>query len=375
MTEAETESVDFIAHPNLQVRDLSYCRSRMGQLVDLTKGSFFDMGFGPQSNDADPGDDEDWPRDRIEIYIKEKSRGPGYVCDIVYRSDELPVIVYAILVNRGSGLEIAELELFRTEWGCWDDHDNYLQPDEQRLPRHEPTALITSDVLRRIPLGDIIARVEQELPDESWRTKGIPVMTGTALTVDDLTAEQRRALENTTKIAMRRRGRPELDDELLIEVSEAYIAEAPRGRGALRRLAQTFDRPEPTIRDWVAAARRRGFLAPAAPSRRGVAAPGPNLPINQGPCHSIETQAATQPDLSRSRRRTIMRMIEGQGLLDHELSDDARLLYIVGGLICNAAGMAKTQDLDAALKDPEIVSVALEILDKARRRRSARKRQ
>jgi hypothetical protein len=341
----------------------------------LTKGSFFDLGFGPQSNDADPGDDEDWPRDRIEIYIKEKSRGPGYVCDIVYRSDELPVIVYAILVNRGSGLEIAELELFRTEWGCWDDHDNYLQPDEQRLPRHEPTALITSDVLRRIPLGDIIARVEQELPDESWRTKGIPVMTGTALTVDDLTAEQRRALENTTKIAMRRRGRPELDDELLIEVSEAYIAEAPRGRGALRRLAQTFDRPEPTIRDWVAAARRRGFLAPAAPSRRGVAAPGPNLPINQGPCHSIETQAATQPDLSRSRRRTIMRMIEGQGLLDHELSDDARLLYIVGGLICNAAGMAKTQDLDAALKDPEIVSVALEILDKARRRRSARKRQ
>ncbi|SLI25477.1 Uncharacterised protein [Mycobacteroides abscessus subsp. abscessus] len=91
----ETETVDFIAHPDLQVRDLSYSRSRIGQLLDLTKGSFFDMGFGPQSNDADPGDDEDWPRDRIEIYIKEKSRGPGYVCDIVYRSEELPVIVGA----------------------------------------------------------------------------------------------------------------------------------------------------------------------------------------------------------------------------------------------------------------------------------------
>ncbi|MBF6474691.1 MULTISPECIES: hypothetical protein [Nocardia] len=371
----ETETVDFIAHPDLQVRDLSYSRSRMGQLVDLTKGSFFDMGFGPQNNDADPGDDEGWPRDRIEIYIKEKSRGPGYVCDIVYRSEELPVIVYAVLVNRGSGLEIAELELFRTKWGCWDDHDNYLQPDEQRPPSHEPAVLITSDVLRRIPLGDIIARVEQDLPDESWRTKGIPVMMGSTLTVDDLTAEQRRALENTTTIAMRRRGRPGLDDDLLIEVSEAYIAEAQRGKGALRRLAQTFDRPEPTIRDWIAAARRRGFLAPAEPGRRGVAAPGPNLPIKQDPCDGTEIQSATQPDLSRSRRRTIMRMIEGQGLLDHELSEDARLLYIIGGLICNAVGVAKTQDLEAALENPEIISVALEILDKAQRRHAARKRQ
>ncbi|MFF0488178.1 hypothetical protein ACFYTQ_04065 [Nocardia sp. NPDC004068] len=353
MTEAETEteSVDFIAHPDLRVRDLSYSRSRIGQLVDLTKGSFFDMGFGPQDNDADPGDDEDWPRDRIEIYIKEKSRGPGYVCDIVYRSDELPVIVYAVLVNRGNGLEVAELELFRTEWGCWDGHDNYLQPDEQRLPRYEPTALITSDVLRRIPLGDIIARVERDLPDESWRTKGIPVMAGTTLSIDDLTAEQRRALENTTAIAKRRRGRPALDDELLIEVSKAYIAEAPRGKGALRRLAQTFDRPEPTIRDWVAAARRCGFLAPAEPGRRGVAAPGPNLPLKQDSFDGTDMPTVTKPDLSRSRRRHIIRMIEGQGLLEHELSEDARLLYIVGGLVCNAAGVAKTEGAAARLGD------------------------
>ncbi|MFD5177545.1 hypothetical protein ACFWM1_17175 [Nocardia sp. NPDC058379] len=47
--------------------------------------------------------------------------------------------------------------------------------------------------------------------------------------------------------------------------------------GAIARLAMTFDRREPTIRDWIAAARRRGFLAPVAPGRRSVA-PGPNLP-------------------------------------------------------------------------------------------------
>lgn len=38
--------MDFLNHPDLGIRDLSYTRSRIGQLVDLTKGSVFDMGFG-----------------------------------------------------------------------------------------------------------------------------------------------------------------------------------------------------------------------------------------------------------------------------------------------------------------------------------------
>jgi hypothetical protein len=146
--------IDFINHPDLGIRDLSYSASRTRQLVDLAKGSFFDMGFGPQPDDAanHDGDDEDWPKDRLEIYIKEKPRGPGYVCDIVYHSDNLPVIVYAVLINRGLGLEIAELELFRRNWGCFDDHDNYLHPDQQDpIAPNDPPTLITSDTLRRIP--------------------------------------------------------------------------------------------------------------------------------------------------------------------------------------------------------------------------------
>lgn len=48
---AEEETIDFITHPDQRVRDLSYGRSRMRQLVDLAKGSFFDMGFGTQDGD------------------------------------------------------------------------------------------------------------------------------------------------------------------------------------------------------------------------------------------------------------------------------------------------------------------------------------
>ena len=71
--------VDFINDPDLRIRDLSHTGSRMRQLVDLTKGSFFDMGFGPRNGDSDSYAatvDEEWPRDRLEIYIKEKPRGP-----------------------------------------------------------------------------------------------------------------------------------------------------------------------------------------------------------------------------------------------------------------------------------------------------------
>ena len=79
---------DFINDPDLAVRDLLYSRSRVGQLLDLTKGSFFDMGFGPRDDDEVSADeldaDDDWPSDRLEIYVKEKPRGAGYVCDIVY---------------------------------------------------------------------------------------------------------------------------------------------------------------------------------------------------------------------------------------------------------------------------------------------------
>lgn len=366
----QRKAIDFVSDPDLAVRDLSYSRSRARQLVDLTKASFFDMGFGPRDDEGVTDEpDEDWPIDRLEIYVKENPRGPGYVSDFVFHSENLPVTVYGVLVNRGNGLEVGELELFRRNWGCLDGSDNYLHPDTQPAAvDEEPPSLITSDVLRRIPIGDIISRAGRQLADESWRTHGVRVFMGSDLKPEDLSDEQRRALENSTSTRARRRGRPELSDELLIEVAEAYIDEAGRGRGAHGRLSAIFDRPEATIRDWVSIARRRGFLAPTKPGRPG-AAPGPNLPSI-----SRANTGGGKPNFTRARRRTIIRMIEGEGLLDADLTEDARLLYVVAALVCNDVGVAKQADLQAAMRTPHVVEVAVEILNKARVRAHNRNR-
>jgi hypothetical protein len=379
----EKVGIDFINDPDPKVRDLSYSRSRDRQLLDLLKGSTIDMGFGPREDEelssGDLDSDEGWPSDRLETFIKDRPRGPGYVCDVVYHSEQLPVVVYAVLVNRGRGLEVAELELFRRDWGYFEGigSDEYTPPDTPDQPDSQnPPSLITSDVLRRIPIGDILTRTQTRLTAESWRTEGVhllaqPGETGRNLAAEDLTEEQRRALENSTAIGARRRGRPELSDELLIEVAQAYIWEAGRGRGALRRMSETFDRPEATIRDWIALARRRGYLAPTKPGRRG-AAPGPNLPTNAADTEPAEQEGHFAANLSRERRRDILRMIEGEGVLDADLNENARLLYVVGGLVCNDVGFVRQADLEAAMADPDVLAAAMEILNKAHRRALAR---
>lgn len=344
------------------------------------------MGFGPRDDEVgsagagDPDSDADWPHDRLETFIKDLPRGPGYVCDVVYHSEQLPVTVYAVLVNRGQGLEVAELELFRRDWGYVGGigSDEYMPPETPELPDSQnPPSLITSDVLRRIPIGDILSRTQRRLADDSWRTEGIhlsglPGGTGRTLTVDELTEQQRRALENSAAIGARRRGRPELSDELLIDVAEAYIWEAGRGTGALRRMSELFDRPEATVRDWIAQARRRGYLAPTKPGRRGVA-PGPNLPTTTTTdTETEEKEGGFTADLSQERRRHIIRMIEGEGVLDADMTEDARMLYVVGGLVCNDVGFVRQADLQAAMGDPAVVAAAMEILNKAHRRAAAR---
>ncbi|GAA2558854.1 hypothetical protein GCM10009861_18700 [Neomicrococcus aestuarii] len=267
-------------HP--QVRDLSYDRSRMRQLNDLYKGAMFDPGW--DRNDAlDPDDESTWQTERLELYIKERARGKGYVSDFIYNSRDLPVTVYGILINRGRGLEIAELELFRTSWGYFDDWGDFVGEDgnDQQKERSEPEQLITSDVLRRIPLGRIVAMAQQSLAHEAWRTDGLQVLMGRDRGPDELTSEEVNALESGARAAKQtKRGRPPLPDSTLTEIAHAYLEEAPAGVGLLKRLAARFDRPEATVRDWIASARREGFLTPAIPGKRG-AGPGPRLTTDQ----------------------------------------------------------------------------------------------
>lgn len=272
-------------HP--AVRDLSYDKGRSRQYLDLWKQSLVETSLDPWEG-TDPLKDDAKPGPSLELFIKERPRGRGYVCDFVYREPGLPVAVYGTLVNEGHGLMVNEVELWRGGvTGAWEYRDawgDYIGPDANRDDSGDtrPYPGITSSLLRRIPLGRIVAAAQRTLAERNWVTEGIRVVPGGLLVGDDIPGETRTLLERTNEQASpQRRGRPPLADDLLEQVARAYLEEAPAGTGLTHRLAERFGRPEPTVRDWVAAARERGYLSPARPSRRG-AAPGPRLKSRDG---------------------------------------------------------------------------------------------
>lgn len=272
-------------HPS--VRDLSYDRSRSRQLLDLYKNSYFDPGFPDESAMLEAELTGQWPA-RLELYVKEQPRGRHYVADFVYLSHELPVTVYGVLLDNGYGLMVGELELFRRGWGYFDPWGDFIGKeawDAEQRDRGDGGdggagryTGITTTVLRQIPLGEIVALAQKSLAGSDWRETGVRVLMGPDLAPDELPPAAVSALETATRSAANsaRTGRPPLPDALLAEVARAYLDQAPGGRGLRRRLARRFDRPEATIRDWINQARKRGFLTPAQPGRRG-AAPGPRL--------------------------------------------------------------------------------------------------
>ncbi|MFE7045260.1 hypothetical protein ACFU9X_39365 [Streptomyces atratus] len=263
-------------HP--RVRDHSYDCARSTQELDLWKGSLISTVMEPWGDYPDLAEipENAVPGPELTLFVKERGRGPGYVADFLYKAADLPVTVHGILANQGSGLGLIELELWRPEWGYWDDWGDFVGPPEE----DEVVAVsapITSDVLRRIPLGQIVARAQAELADQSWKEEGVTVLGRSRAAGSDLAPASLQALENANVLAQpAQRGRPPLDGELLHVVAHAYLREAINGPGLHRRLANLFNRPEPTIKDWIKAARDRGYLSPAVPGRR-AAGPGPLL--------------------------------------------------------------------------------------------------
>ena len=89
----------------------------MRQGLDLYKQSIQIAVMEPWDG-RDPDSDE--PGETLELYVKERPRGPGYVCDFIYRAPDLPVTGYGVLVNEGRGWMVNELELCRggpfTRW-------------------------------------------------------------------------------------------------------------------------------------------------------------------------------------------------------------------------------------------------------------------
>ncbi|MFE1885474.1 hypothetical protein [Streptomyces diastatochromogenes] len=118
---------------------------------------------------------------------------------------------------------------------------------------------ITGSLLRRIQVGDILhlARATTARAAQS--------------------AEPPQIIEYPPN-RPRSGGRSALSDELLRSVAVAYLAETAPGRpsGAVKRMAQEFDRPEETVRSWISRARKAGWLGPSVKGRAG-AEPGPLL--------------------------------------------------------------------------------------------------
>ncbi|MFC9462591.1 hypothetical protein, partial [Streptomyces sp. NPDC056983] len=85
-------------------------------------------------------------------------------------------------------------------------------------------APITSDVLRRIPVGQILARAQAELADRSWKEDGVVVLGRSQVAEPKLAPASLQALENANALATQMpRGRPPLDENLLHRVAHAYL--------------------------------------------------------------------------------------------------------------------------------------------------------
>ncbi|GHF57673.1 hypothetical protein GCM10018783_28800 [Streptomyces griseosporeus] len=158
---------------------------------------------------------------------------------------------------------------------------------------------ITGSLLRRVQVGDILHLARAVVARAAQSSEPV------------------QSVESPAPRPRRSGGRSALSEDLLRSVAVAYLAETAPGRpaGAVKRMATEFDRPEETVRSWIARARKAGWLGPSVKGRAG-AEPGPLLrdltpeefarifPEGyQAPPESVAELAAGFPAMSPERQR------------------------------------------------------------------------
>lgn len=158
----------------------------------------------------------------------------------------------------------------------------------------DPAADVTASLFRRVSIGLIVAEIQKELEADDARRLGVESM-------DDVTAlflvAAPHVAEDDIELPLPE-GYVRMTDTLLRRVAEEYLRvtapdQPPR---ALERLAETFGRPQETVRTWVARARKAGWLGQGVRGRAG-AGPGPRLlGLRASEEAQLRARAAELPD-------------------------------------------------------------------------------
>lgn len=129
---------------------------------------------------------------------------------------------------------------------------------------------VTQRTLRETPLAGILKAIRAQVVWQEAAREGTRAFLGEEPAPGLFEPQDVRIPETS--------GRTPMSDELLRAVALAFIEETGPGKDkrAIQRMAKRFDRPEGTLRTWIARARKEGWLAPGSKGRIG-AEPGPKL--------------------------------------------------------------------------------------------------
>lgn len=184
----------------------------------------------------------------VRLFFPAEGAADDVVAHFSYTQDEEGWTAFGDVARGAQGLVIARLEI---------------------TPAAASSG-VTGSLLRKIPIGELLAAVRLNAAWEIARREGTRELLGEE-PAPGLFGE-------TDEKAPRRGGRAPITNELLRDIAIAYLEETAPGQpsGAMKRMAARFGRPEETLRTWVTRARKDGWLGPSAKGRSG-AEPGPRL--------------------------------------------------------------------------------------------------